>query len=95
MFREWNYLSRLDPGVHIDDRPDDTLICAQADYIAEQLARMSCKFERRYLTNVARLAEHRNSAAVLAYYRTVQVPDQSLEELDEANRLAKSVAKQR
>ena len=86
MFWEECPLSRLKPRVHIDDRPDYTLICAQADYLAERLARTSCERERRFLTNVARLAEHRPSAAAAAYNLTVPAPGQSLEELEKANR---------
>ena len=73
-------------GVHVDSRPHYTLVCAQADYRAEQLTCTSSERERIFLTNAARLAKHRRSAAAAAHYRSIRAPGQSWEELYEANR---------
>ena len=62
-------LTHPTPGVRVDSCPDYTLICAQADYRAEQLARRSSDGVRTYRTYAAILAEHNPGAAVEATQR--------------------------
>ena len=64
MFCEKCPLTRPTPGVHVDSHPDHTLIRAQTDYQAEQVARRSSESVRTYRTYAARLEEHNHGAAL-------------------------------